>query len=99
VREGAVPILGSRVVPFAFRTRCCTGVAAGILRLSYDAGVLKAPPMLNRSILVRGAFIGLLLVGLVALADGIVRQQLQQAAGEMASLPTMEVAQTTGAIR
>ena len=55
--------------------------------------------MLHRSILVRGAFIGLLLVGLVALADGIVRQQLQQAAGEMASLPATEVAQTTGAIR
>jgi len=55
--------------------------------------------MLNRPILVRGAFIGLLLIGLVALADGIVRQQLQQAAGEMATLPATEVAQITGAIR
>ncbi|MGH1571068.1 hypothetical protein ACRAWG_10690 [Methylobacterium sp. P31] len=35
--------------------------------------------MLNRSILVRGAFIGLLLAGLVALADGITRLQLDQA--------------------
>lgn len=55
--------------------------------------------MLNRSILVRGAFIGLLLIGLVALADGVVRQQLQQAAGEMATLPAAEIVQTTGAIR
>jgi hypothetical protein len=55
--------------------------------------------MLNRSILVRGAFIGLLLVGLVALADAIVRQQLLQATVDMASLPATEVAQTTGAIR
>jgi len=55
--------------------------------------------MPNRSILVRGAFIGLLLVGLVVLADSVVRQQLQQAAGEMASLPATEVAPTTGAIR
>jgi hypothetical protein len=55
--------------------------------------------MLNRSILVRGAFIGLLLVGLVALADGIVRQQLRQAAGDMTSAPATAVVQTTGAIR
>lgn len=55
--------------------------------------------MLNRSILVRGAFVGLLLIGLVVLADSIVRQQLQRAAGEMASLPATEVAQTTGATR
>ncbi|GJE14742.1 hypothetical protein FOHLNKBM_5817 [Methylobacterium longum] len=55
--------------------------------------------MLNRFILVRGAFIGLLLVGLLALADGIVRQQLQQATVNMASLPTAEVVQTTGAVK
>jgi hypothetical protein len=55
--------------------------------------------MLNRSILVPGAFIGLLLVGLVALADGIVRQQLQQATGDMASVPATAVVQITGAIR
>ncbi|MCJ2067301.1 hypothetical protein MKK75_00500 [Methylobacterium sp. J-030] len=69
------------------------------MRPSYDAGVIKAPFMLNRPILVRGAFIGLLLVGLIALADGIVRQQLQQAANEMATLPATAVVQTTGAIR
>ncbi|MGH1587704.1 hypothetical protein ACRBEV_04285 [Methylobacterium phyllosphaerae] len=39
--------------------------------------------MLNRSILVRGAFIGLLLVGLVALADAVVRQELRQATSDM----------------
>ena len=55
--------------------------------------------MLNRSILVRGAFIGLLLVGLVALADGIARQQLRQAIGDMTSVPVTAVVQTTGAIR
>lgn len=55
--------------------------------------------MLNRPILVRGAFIGLLLVGLVALADSIVRQQLQQATGDMASLPATEIVQTTGAVK
>jgi hypothetical protein len=55
--------------------------------------------MLNRSILVRGAFIGLLLVGLVALADGIVREQLRQATGDMASVPTTAVVQTTDAIQ
>lgn len=55
--------------------------------------------MLNRSILVRGAFIGLLLVGLMVLAEGVVRQQLQQAASEMALLPATEVSQTTDAIR
>ena len=74
-------------------------MAAGLKRLSYGAGVIKAPSMLNRSILVRSAFIGLLLIGLVALADSIVRQQLQQAAGEMATLPATEIVQTTGAIR
>lgn len=74
-------------------------MAAGFKRLSYGAGVIKAPSMLNRSILVRSAFIGLLLIGLVALADSIVRQQLQQAAGEMATLPATEIVQTTGAIR
>jgi hypothetical protein len=41
--------------------------------------------MLNRSILVRGAFIGLLLAGLVALADGIARYELQQATGSTAA--------------
>ena len=40
--------------------------------------------MLNRSILVRGAFIGLLLVGLVVLADGVAQHELQKATGEMA---------------
>ncbi|MDN3571581.1 hypothetical protein [Methylobacterium longum] len=53
--------------------------------------------MLNRSILVRGAFIGLLLVGLIALADGVVRQQLRQAATEMTSVPTPAVVRTAGA--
>ena len=84
---------------FAFRTGCCSSVAASPERLSYGANVIKAPSMLNRSILVRSAFIGLLLIGLVALADSIVRQQLQQAAGEMATLPATEIVQTTGAIR
>ena len=84
---------------FAFRTSCCSSVAASLERLSYGAGVIKAPSMLNRPILVRGAFIGLLLVGLIALADGIVRKQLQQAAREMATLPATEAVQITGAIR
>ena len=55
--------------------------------------------MLNRSILTRGAFIGLLLVGLVALADGVARHELRQAMGNTASLPATEVVQTTGAIQ
>lgn len=42
--------------------------------------------MLNRSILVRGAFIGLLLAGLVALADSAVRYELRQATSEMATV-------------
>jgi hypothetical protein len=87
------------VDPFAFRTSCGGGAAADAGWHSYGAGVLKALSMLNRSILVRGAFIGLLLVGLVALADGIVRQQLRQATGDMASVPATAVVQTTGAIR
>ncbi|MDP4004138.1 hypothetical protein [Methylobacterium sp. NEAU K] len=37
--------------------------------------------MLNRSILTRSAFIGLLLAALVALADGVARHELQQATG------------------
>ena len=69
---------------FAFRTRCGDTAAAGALRPSYGAGVLEAPIMLNRSILVRGAFIGLLLVGLVVLADGVAQHELQKATGEMA---------------
>jgi hypothetical protein len=68
-------------LPFAFCTSCCGGAAAGASGHSYGASVLKALPMLNRSILVRGAFIGLLLAGLVALADGIARYELQQATG------------------
>ena len=55
--------------------------------------------MLNRPVLIRGAFIGLLLVGLVALADGVVRQQLERATGDMAALPTTEIVQTTGAVK
>ena len=82
-----------------FTYRCGGGAAAGGQRLSYGAGVLKALPMLNRSILVRGAFIALLLAGLVALADGVVRHELRQATGDMASLSAAEVTQTTGAIR
>lgn len=78
---------------------CCGRAAAGAGRHGYGAGVLKALSMLNRSILVRGAFIGLLLVGLVALADGIARQQLRQAIGDMTSVPVTAVVQTTGAIR
>jgi hypothetical protein len=84
---------------FAFCAGCGGGAAAGLERLSYCASVFEAPSMLNRSILVRGAFIGLLLVGLVALADGIVREQLRQATGDMASVPTTAVVQTTDAIQ
>jgi hypothetical protein len=40
-----------------------------------------------------------LLVGLVAFADGVVRRQLEQATGNMASLHAAEGAQMTGAIR
>lgn len=57
------------------------------------------PPMPSRPILVRVALLTGLLVGLVALADGVVRQQLEQATGDMASLPATDIAQTTGAIR
>lgn len=60
---------------------------------------LWMPPMPSRPILVRVALAVALMAALVALADGVVRQQLQQATGEMASLPATEVAQTTGAIR
>ena len=55
--------------------------------------------MLNRSILVRGAFIGLLLVGLVALADGVVRQELRQATGAHGLASGTVVAEPAGAIR
>jgi len=40
-----------------------------------------------------------LLVGLVALADGVVRQQLEQATGDVAFAPATAVVQTTGAIQ
>jgi hypothetical protein len=55
--------------------------------------------MPSRPILVRVAFAVVLMAALVALADGVVRQQLRQAASDTASMPTTEVAQTTGAIR
>ena len=84
-------------LPFAFRTGYCRGVAASLVRLSYGAGVLKAPSMLNRSILVRGAFMGLLLVGLVALADGIVRQELRQATSDMIMASATVIAEPAGA--
>ena len=84
---------------FAFRTRCGGGAAAGILRLSYGASVIKVLLMLNRSVLVRSAFIGLLLVGLVVLADSVVRQQLERAAGDVAQVSATAVVHTTGAIQ
>jgi hypothetical protein len=89
--------IGAATVRFLYR--CVAGAAAGVQRLSYGVSVIKAPSMLNRSILVRGAFIGLLLVGLVALADGVVRQQLEKATGDVAQAPTTAVLQTTGAIQ
>jgi hypothetical protein len=57
---------------------------------------LRMTPMPSRSILVRVALLTGLLVGLVALADGVVRKQLEQATVDMASLPAIE---TTRAIR
>ena len=60
---------------------------------------LRMTPMPSRPILVRVALLTGLLVGLVALADGVVRKQFEQATVDMASLPAMEVAQTTGTIR
>lgn len=45
----------------------------------YGGRVLKALSMFTRSMLVRGAIIGLLLAGLAALADGGARLQLAQA--------------------
>jgi hypothetical protein len=82
---------------FAFRTRCASGAAAGALQLSYGASVIKAPPMLYRFILVRGAFIGLLLIGLVALADGVVRRELQRATGDMTMASAVVIAEPADA--
>ncbi|MGH1589270.1 hypothetical protein ACRBEV_14055 [Methylobacterium phyllosphaerae] len=53
--------------------------------------------MLNRSILVRGAFIGLLIIGLVALADGVVRQELRQATSDMTLASATVIADPAGA--
>lgn len=53
--------------------------------------------MLNRSILTRGAFIGLLLAGLVALADGVVRQELRQAASNMTMASAVVIAEPADA--
>jgi hypothetical protein len=55
--------------------------------------------MPTRPILVRVALLTGLLVGLVVLADGVVRQQLQHAASDTASMPTEDAVQTTGTIR
>jgi hypothetical protein len=57
------------------------------------------PTMPSRPILVRVALLTGLLVGLVAFADGVVRRQLEQATGNMASLHAAEGVQMTGAIR
>jgi hypothetical protein len=53
--------------------------------------------MLYRFILVRGAFIGLLLIGLVALADGVVRRELQRATGDMTMASAVVIAEPADA--
>jgi hypothetical protein len=53
--------------------------------------------MLTSSLIVRCAFIGLALAGLVALAEGIVRYQLRQATSETTLASAAADAQPAGA--
>lgn len=55
--------------------------------------------MPSRPIFLRVILVAELLAGLVALADGIVRQELQRATGDRASIPAAGAVQMTGAIR
>lgn len=55
--------------------------------------------MPSRPILVRVALAVVLMAAFVALADGEVQRELQQATSATVSLPVVEVVQTTGAVR
>lgn len=55
--------------------------------------------MPSRPIFLRVALVAVLLAGLVALADGVVRQEPRRVTGDTASVPAAGVVQMTGAIR
>ncbi|MGH1575573.1 hypothetical protein ACRAWG_39355 (plasmid) [Methylobacterium sp. P31] len=55
--------------------------------------------MPTRPILIRVALAVVLMAALVALADGVARHELRQAASTTVSLPAAAVVQTTGSIR
>ena len=69
------------------------------IRVPGTLGRPRMPPMPSRPIFLRVILVAELLAGLVALADGIVRQELQRATGDRASIPAAGAVQMTGAIR